>query len=141
MSSTPGSAQMLLYAVRADGLYLGKTDDRDAGAENLMDPPQRVLNCTLRRGESWVWRPGGQPVSARTQVLGTLKITTPMGSFDATEVQTELRVGSAPQQLLMRLRRWFVPGTGFVRFENQSTLAGHVLSQGTMELVRFEAGH
>ena len=129
------------YAVRDDGLYLGKTFDRDAGAENVMDPPQRVLNRNPRRGESWVWRPGAQPVVAKTQVRGVEHVDTSLGSFDATLVETELRVGEPPQQVQGRLRRWFVPGTGFVRFEQQSALAGHVLTRGTMTLERFEAGH
>jgi hypothetical protein len=129
------------YAVRDDGLYLGKTADGDAGAENVMDPPQRVLNRKPRRGESWVWRPGAQPVVAKTQVRGVEHVDTSRGSFDATLVETELRVGEPPQQVQGRLRRWFVPGTGFVRFEQQSALAGHVLTRGTMTLERFEAGH
>ena len=126
------------YRTDADGLYLGRTIDLDSGETTELNPPERFLNATLRRGESWNWRSSSTPVSSTTQVHSPERMKTPAGSFDTTMVVTDMRLGEPPQQVRVQARRWFVPGTGFAKLDTDSSVAGRRLVHVVLTLERFE---
>lgn len=129
------------FRVTADGLYLGKTDDADAGGTvTVITPPQRVLTAALRRGETWSWQASDAPVAASMRVAGPAAIRVPAGLFQATLVETRMSMGAPPQSARVALDRWFVPGIGFVKFQTQTYVAEHRVSHGEITLEGFKPG-
>jgi hypothetical protein len=131
------------YRVAADGLYLGKTIDNQAGPEGsvtVLTPPQRVLSAALRRGETWTWQASDAPVAASTRVPGPAAIRVPAGTFQATLTETNMTMGEPPEAARASLSRWFVPGTGFVKYQTNTYVSGQRVVHIEIALERFDPG-
>ena len=138
-STVNGQPHLVVWLRLApDGLYMGKTYEPDGSDEHVMKPPQRVLSDSLQKGESWTWQQSEEQVTVRTHIWGPSRVNVPAGTFDATLVETELTAGKPAQGIRSSARRWFVPGTGFVKIELQTSVGGRRVEHMTQELKRFE---
>ncbi|HVB57313.1 MAG TPA: hypothetical protein VNE63_12945 [Candidatus Acidoferrales bacterium] len=128
------------YRVVPQGLFLGKTAQADEGSEVVMTPPQQVLNTSLQRGESWIWKSVDAPAVIRARVLGPDRVAVPAGSYSAVAVETDLVLHQGQATVTTREIRWFASGTGFVDHSTETFLNGHLLSSVRLTLEKFEPG-
>lgn len=128
------------YRAAAEGLFLGKTIDAEAGTETLMSPPQKVLSGTLRAGETWAWQASDAPVELRVNVAGTSAFTVPAGTYPATEIAYVLTIPTPGGIARVEQTRWFAPGVGWVKQETRSRIGTRLLTHVTLTLEQFEPG-
>jgi hypothetical protein len=121
-------------AVRNDGIYaLGSS--LTTGATNDLELP-----ADLGSGRTWqmdrkVERSDGQSLhhTGSFKVVGTERVTTPAGEFEALRLESSGSVQQGAQALPMQTRSWYVRGKGVVRMEIDTTI------DGKKSTVRIEA--
>jgi len=128
------------YRAAAEGLFLGKTIDAEAGTETLMSPPQKVLTKTLRTGEAWSWQASDAPVKIRVNVKSTATLTVPAGTYAATEIAYVLTMPTPGGMARVEQTRWFFPGIGWVKQETRTLIGTRLLTRVTLTLEKFEPG-
>jgi len=123
-----------------DSLLLGKTVDSDEGRETVMQPPRKLLSASLRPGESWEWKAPDAPVTIHTEIQNSASVSVPAGTFTATEISLNITVQppDSPAPIQGQLKKWFVPGIGYVRQDTSFSTSGRLLSHGVLELEKFE---
>ncbi|MGE5244901.1 MAG: hypothetical protein ACM3SQ_11795 [Betaproteobacteria bacterium] len=126
------------YRLTAGGLMLGKRLDLEGGQEVPMDPPQQVLNASLRPGEAWQWRAADGSWSVRRRVIRRGVITVPAGSYSGTELDMALTVNQGPMHVTGHETSWFVPDVGFVKRDTETSVNGRFLTHVTQTLEKFE---
>jgi hypothetical protein len=126
------------YRAAAEGLFLGKTIEAEAGTETLMSPPQKVLTRTLRVGGAWTWQASDAPVKIHVNVKGTSALTVPAGTYAATEIAYVLTMPTPGGMVRAEQTRWFVPGIGWVKQETRTRIGTRLLTHITVTLEKFE---
>jgi hypothetical protein len=120
-----------LIAVDEHGIISpARTDAK--GALIKFEPPQRLVATPLRSHASWNFdgKIGDTKVDQRCEIDGEEDLTVPAGKFHAWRIHCEQ---TSPASATMD--RWFVPGTGFIKFVTTvKAPSGSVLQQTSLVL-------
>jgi hypothetical protein len=120
-----------LIAVDEHGIVSpARTDAK--GVLIKFEQPQRLVAAPLRNHASWNFdgKIGDTKVNQRCEIGGEEDVTVPAGKFHAWRIHCEQ---TSPASATMD--RWFVPGTGFVKFVTMvKTPSGSVLQQTSLVL-------
>jgi hypothetical protein len=126
------------FRIAPDGMFMGKTVNED-GQETVMSPPQKILNATLRAGETWTWRASDAPVSIAVRVVGPAEVIVPAGTYKTTQVLHETTIQAGPALvILVKQTRWLVSGVGYVKQETETRAGDRLLSHVSLALTKFE---
>ena len=95
-----------------DGALLREARNGKDGKLAKLDPPQIILPAALKVGDTWDSEDEvlGNPMQQHFIVVAEETIRVPAGSFRALHLHCE-----DSSTLAIKLDRWFVPGTGFVK--------------------------
>ncbi len=127
------------YRQTASGLLLGKRFSAEDGQEIPMVPPQKLLNSTLKAGESWDWKGQlGAPVVMHIRVVGPAEVKVPAGTFHATRLNYDFTLESEGGVITVRQARWFAPGVGLVQNDVETLIGDHLLTHINLTLEEYE---
>lgn len=95
-----------------DGALLREARNGKDGKLAKLDPPQIILPASLKVGDTWDSEDEvlGNPMQQHFTVVAEETIRVPAGSFRAFHLHCE-----DSSTLAIKLDRWLVPGTGFVK--------------------------
>ncbi len=130
--------QMEWLRQTASGLLLGKSSDTEMGQEVPMEPPEKLLNSTLKAGESWDWKPSDGSALMQVKVVGPADLTVPAGTFHTTMVSYDATIATEGVPITIRQTSWFTSGVGYVKQDTETRLGEHLLSHVVITLEKFE---
>jgi hypothetical protein len=122
-------SKMELVSVNENGIVCLARSGKD-GKITKLNPPQPILAGPLKVGATWELEgeAAGMKMRQRFTVVAEESVTVPAGNFRAFHLQCE-----DFSFMSIKLDRWFVPGTGFVR-ETTVVRGPGMLQRITLEL-------
>ena len=118
-----------LVSVDENGIACLARSGKD-GKITKLNPPQPIIAAPLKVGAKWELEgeAAGNKMRQRFTVLAEESVTVPAGNFQAFHLQCE-----DSSLVSIKLDRWFVPGTGFVK-ETTVVRGPGMLQRVTLEL-------
>ncbi len=103
----------VVYLLNEEGLFRVKQISPNGVV--AVEPKQMMLASKLDPGISWNWESADKKERETVKVIGTEKVTVPVGTFEALIVQYE---GVYPDGTAYIEKTWFVKGIGYVKAVN-----------------------
>ena len=128
------------YASTPSGLLLGKTREAD-GSEITMSPPQRLLILPVAPDAAWTWKDTISPVSMVANIVGTVSIRVPAGTYQAIETSHVTTIRTQATPIVVKQSRWYAPGVGYVKQDFETHIGTHLINHVVTTLDKFELGH